>query len=69
MDEKGFILGKIQKTRRIFTQQWQEQGKLLGAVQDGNREWITLVAGVCMDGSFLPPSLIYSATSGDIQDS
>lgn len=69
MDEKGFMIGMLQKTKRIFTKSWLEQGKLQGAAQDGNRTWITLVAGICMDGTSLPPALIYPAESGDIQDS
>jgi DDE superfamily endonuclease/Tc5 transposase DNA-binding domain len=68
MDEKGFMLGKLQKTRRIFTRAWKDQGKLKGAAQDGSREWITLIGTVCIDGTFLPPALIYGAQSGDIQD-
>ena len=69
MDEKGFLIGVIKKIRRIFTKAWQEQGKLQGAAQDGNRSWITLIACVCADGTSLPPALIYQATSGDLQDS
>ena len=68
MDEKGFLIGMLQKTRRIFTKAWQEQGKLQGAAQDGNRTWITLVACVCADGTSLPPALIYPATSGNLQN-
>ena len=68
MDEKGFLIGMVQKTKRIFIKAWLEQGKLQGAAQDGNRTWITLVAYICADGTSLPPSLIYPATSGNIQD-
>jgi len=31
------------------------------AIQDGNREWISLLACICADGSALDPSLIYEA--------
>jgi hypothetical protein len=68
LDEKGFLIGILQKIRRIFTKAWQEQGKLQGAAQDGNRTWITLIACICADGTSLPPALIYPATSGDVQD-
>ena len=37
MDEKGFLIGMLQKQHRIFTKTWQEQGELQGAAQDGNR--------------------------------
>ena len=69
MDEKGFLIGVLQKTRRIFTRSWNKQEKLQGACQDGNRTWITLLACICADGTSLPPALIYPAVSGDIQDS
>ena len=68
LDEKGFLIGVLQKIKRIFTKAWQEQGKLKGTAQDGNRTWITLVACICADGTSLLPALIYPATSGDVQD-
>jgi hypothetical protein len=66
MDEKGFLLGVLQKARRVFNKEAYESGKLLGAGQDGNREWITLLATLCQDGTFLPLALIYQALTGDI---
>ena len=68
IDEKGFLIGVLQKMRRIFTKAWYEQGKLKGGAHDGNRTWISLVACICADGTSLPPALIYPASSGDIQD-
>jgi hypothetical protein len=69
MDEKGFMIRVIQKTRRIFSKPWQEQRKLQGTAQNGNRTWITLLTCICADNTLLLPGLIYPATSGDIQDS
>jgi len=68
MDEKGFMIGHQQKAKRVFTRKYWESGKLIGSGQDGNREWITLLATICMDGSFLPPALIYPAETGNLQD-
>ncbi|KAI7705110.1 hypothetical protein KC353_g13077 [Hortaea werneckii] len=68
MDEKGFLLGRLQKTQRVFAKDSQKHGKLVGAGQDGSREWITLVATICADGTRLPPTLIYKAVSGNLQD-
>jgi hypothetical protein len=68
MDEKGFLIGKLQKTRRIFTRELYERGTLAGAGQDGSREWITVVATICADGTRLSPALIYKAVSGNLQD-
>lgn len=38
------------------------------AGQDGSREWITVLATICADGTALSPALIYKAASGDLQD-
>ena len=69
MDEKGFLIGHLQKEQRIFPKALMQQKRLLGTGQDGSREWITLIATICADGSSLPPALIYKAVSGDLQDS
>jgi DDE superfamily endonuclease len=64
MDEKGFMLGVLKKTRRIVNINLLKQGKIKGAGQDGNRSWITLIASVCCDGSYLPATLIYKGAGG-----
>ena len=67
MDEKGFIIGKLQKTKRIFNLQHYASGKLQGSREDGNWEWITLLAYICTDGEYLPPAIIYSTMTGNLQ--
>ncbi|KAL9561304.1 hypothetical protein ACKAV7_014659 [Fusarium commune] len=61
MDEKRFILGAINRTKRVFDVNAKRQGKLLGASQDGNRSRITFLACICQDITSLPPILIYQA--------
>ena len=68
MDEKGFLMGHLQKVKRIFSKSLKKQEKLLGSGQDGSRQWVTILATICADGSSLPPALIYKAVSGDLQD-
>jgi hypothetical protein len=68
MDEKGFLIGLINKIRRIFDRQQWEDGKVLGAGQDGNRSWITFLACICQDLEPLPPMLIYQGKEGNFQD-
>ena len=68
MDEKGFLLGKLHKTKRVVNKKAVESGKLLGSGQDGSREWISLLATICMDSTVLPPSIIYQAQTGNLQD-
>jgi len=42
--------------------------KIIGASQDGSREFISLLACICADGTAIPPALIYQGTSRDLQD-
>lgn len=68
MDEKGFIIGVLQKTKRVFTKADYERQRLLGAGQDGSREWITVIVAVSQDGRALPPYIIYPAVPNNIHD-
>ena len=61
-------MGILQKTKRVFTRAYFKSGRLLGTGQDGNRDQIIILAAICMDGSYLPPSIIYQALSGNLQD-
>ena len=69
MDEKGFLIGITGRSKRVFSRRTWEKKEVRAAIQDGNREWITVLACVCADGSHLPPSLIYQAVAGSIQSS
>jgi len=66
-DEKGFLLGLAQKLKRIMTKKMYDSGKIKGAAQDGSREFISLLASICADGTKIPPALIYKGKSGDLQ--
>lgn len=69
MDEKGFLIGICNSMKRIVSKQYLNSRKLLGAVQDGSREFISLIAAICADGEVLAPALIYEGKSHDLQDS
>ncbi|KAF1922356.1 DDE-domain-containing protein, partial [Didymella exigua CBS 183.55] len=58
IDKKGFIIRKIGKQKQRF---WQ-------ALEDSNREWVTLIACVGASGVALPPGLIMAGDSGNVQD-
>jgi hypothetical protein len=66
MDEKGFMIEKLQKTKRIFNLQHYASSKLRGSGEDGNQKWITLFACICADGAYLSPAIIYSATTDNL---
>ncbi|RAR00482.1 pogo transposable [Stemphylium lycopersici] len=64
MDEKGFFIGRGIRSKRIFSKASWAQKRRRAALQDGNREWVTLLACVCASGDALPPALIYQGTAG-----
>ena len=68
MDEKGFLIGYLTKSKRVFTKALSKSQKLIGTSQDGNRQWITVVATICADGSSLSPGLIYQGQTNSIQN-
>jgi hypothetical protein len=67
MDEKGFLISIIGRSKRIFSRQMWERKEVRALLQDGSREWITVLACIRVDGEALPPSLIYQAEQGNIQ--
>jgi hypothetical protein len=38
------------------------------ALQNGSREWITLLAAICADGEVLPPGIIYASQNSTLRD-
>ena len=62
------MLGILQATRRYFTGLEFTKGKLKGSGQDGNREWVTVIASICQDMTALPPLVIYAAAVNNILD-
>lgn len=68
MDEKGFMIGVIGRMKRVFSKSAFMAGTAKTFTHDGNREWITIIATICADGSALPPAIIYAAKSGNIRD-
>ncbi|KAH7548763.1 hypothetical protein BM1_10929 [Bipolaris maydis] len=69
MDEKGFMIGVQSRSVRIFSKAALQSKLKRSNIQDGNREWITLIACICADGSYLDLSIIYSSKSSSIQNS
>jgi len=59
MDEKGFLLGITKRSKRIFSRPMYESRKVRQSIQDGSREWISVLACIYADGSLITPGLIY----------
>jgi len=50
-DEKGFILGLAHAVKHIMSLGALKAGWIMGAMQDGSREFISLLACICADGT------------------
>ena len=69
MDEKGFQLGRVGGSKRIFNKRLWEQKGVRQVLEDGNSEWITVMACICSDGKPLSPTLIFQGANGAVQSS
>jgi hypothetical protein len=69
MDEKGFMIGVTTRSKRVFSRRQYEKKEVTASLQDGNREWITVVATICADGTALPPGLIFMSKNSTMQAS
>jgi len=70
MDEKGFAIGVLnRRTKRVFSRASVESRTRRQPMQDGNRQWVSILASVCADGSALPPGIIYPGAPNEIQSS
>ena len=67
MDEKGFAIGVLGKSKRVFSRRQYEKREVRQARQDGSREWVSLLATICADGTALPPGIIYASKNSTIQ--
>jgi hypothetical protein len=56
-------------TKRIISKKAYKSGRINSASQDGNREFISLLACVSAIGVALPPALLYKGELRDLQDS
>jgi hypothetical protein len=67
MDEKGYMLGVIGKTKGVFNKVLCKQRRYKQPSHDANREWVTVIGAICADGTHLPPAVIFSADSERVQ--
>jgi hypothetical protein len=56
-DETGFAMGITSTSKVITSREWQGKRKV---VQPGNREWVTAIECIHLDG-VLPPTIIFKA--------
>jgi hypothetical protein len=66
MDEKGFMIGVEAKSKRVFSKAvWVKDGAT-APIQDGNREWITIMPTICADGTMLFTCFIFAGKNNSI---
>lgn len=53
MDEKGFAIEVLGRTKRIFSRRPWEKKEVRQARQDGSREWVSVLAAIYADGTAL----------------
>ena len=64
MDEKGFMIGVTGRSKRVFSREQWDKKEVRDSLQDGSRDWITVLASICADGTPLPPGIIFAAKRG-----
>ena len=62
------MIGLSRSIKRVISIEALKSKRTERASQDGRREFITLIASICADGSHLTPALIYQGASHDLQD-
>ena len=67
-DEKVFMIGVQSRSKRIFSRASLGSGISSSLIQNGIREWITLIVYIYADGSQLDLSLIYEGQSGSVHE-
>ncbi|EIW72019.1 hypothetical protein TREMEDRAFT_58164 [Tremella mesenterica DSM 1558] len=65
----GFIIGQTNKESWILPLEETLKSDPAKARIDGSREFVTLIATICADGTALPPALIYKGVYGQVCES
>jgi len=55
--------------KHVMSKEALRSGRVTNACTDGSREFISLLACICADSTFLPLALIYKGASHDLNDS
>jgi hypothetical protein len=69
MDEKGFMIGVVGRTKGVFSKQLWESKRMTSALQNRSRDWVTVVATICADETTLPSCIIYTSANSTLQQS
>ncbi len=53
---------------RVMTHEELKSGGIIGSSQDGNQEWVSLLAAICAVAATVPATLIYKEESGNLRN-
>jgi hypothetical protein len=67
-DKKGFLISLGQTLKQIITLTALKSGRVTKSKQDGNHEFISILAYVLAIGKAIPPLFLYRGESGDLLD-
>jgi hypothetical protein len=67
IDKKGFAIGVLGRTKRVFSRRQYEKKEIRQARQDSSREWVSLLACICANSTAVPPGLIFASKNSTIQ--
>jgi hypothetical protein len=59
MDEKGFFIGLLTRSKCAFSWQVWESKQVRDALQDGSGDFVALLMCICANGTALEPSIIF----------
>jgi hypothetical protein len=62
-------MGIMNSSKRFFSRDLWERKVVKAPLHDGSRDWITVLACICADGTPLPPGLIYQSKATKIWSS
>jgi len=68
VNEKGFIIGIGNTIKRIMFKKAYKSSQIHRITQNGNREFITLIACVSVTSIAIPPTILFQSKSGDLQN-
>lgn len=63
------MIGQQNKTKRVFSKVVWVKDSARNPIQDGSREWITIIPTICADGTTLFTSIIHPSEGYDLYDS
>lgn len=59
MDEKGLLIAITSYRHKVCSRRMYERKEVSETIIDGSREWVSVIACICSDGTALDPGIVY----------